>query len=45
VDGVVVDGGLVLMELELVEPTLFFGLDGTAADRLAIAITRTVAAR
>jgi glutathione synthase/RimK-type ligase-like ATP-grasp enzyme len=44
VDGVVVDGGLVLMELELVEPTLFFGLDGTAADRLAIAIKRTVEA-
>ena len=45
VDGVVVDGGLVLMELELVEPTLFFGLEGAAADRLAIAITRTIAAR
>jgi len=45
VDGVVVDGGLVLMELELVEPTLFFGLESAAADRLAIAITRTVPAR
>jgi len=48
VDGVVVDGELVLMELELVEPTLFFGLDGgggAAADRLAVEIKRTVGAR
>ena len=45
VDGVVVDGRLVLMELELVEPTLFFGLDGAAADRLAIEIKRALEAR
>jgi len=45
VDGIVVEGGLVLMELELVEPTLFFGLDDAAADRLAIEIKRTIEAR
>jgi glutathione synthase/RimK-type ligase-like ATP-grasp enzyme len=44
VDGVVVNGGLVLMELELVEPTLFFALDGAAADRLAAEIKRAVEA-
>jgi hypothetical protein len=33
------------MELELVEPTLFFGLHGAAADRLAIEIKRALEAR
>jgi glutathione synthase/RimK-type ligase-like ATP-grasp enzyme len=38
VDGVVVAGELAVMELELVEPQLFFGLFPEAADRLAAAL-------
>src|SRR5260370_40879364 len=41
VDGVVVEGGLVLMALELGEPTPFFGLDDRAPDRLAVEINVT----
>ena len=35
VDGVVLDGTLVITELELVEPMLYFGWDEQAAERLA----------
>lgn len=35
VDGVEVDGRLVLMELELIEPVLFFGKDNQAPQRFA----------
>jgi hypothetical protein len=35
VDGVERDGGLVVMELELIEPVLYFGADPGAADRFA----------
>jgi len=38
VDGVERDGGLVLMELELIEPHLFLGWDAGAAGRLAAAL-------
>jgi hypothetical protein len=38
VDGCVVAGALVLMELELLEPTLFFGADARAARRFAAAL-------
>ena len=38
VDGCVVDGGFVLMELELIEPALFLGMAPGAADRLAVAV-------
>jgi glutathione synthase/RimK-type ligase-like ATP-grasp enzyme len=38
VDGVEVDGELVLMELELIDPVLFFGRDTHAAPRFARAI-------
>lgn len=38
VDGVVVDGEFVLMELELIEPDLFFRANPTAADRLAAVV-------
>ncbi len=44
VDGVVVDGRLVVTELELVEPMLYFGWDGAAADRMAADLERTLAA-
>ena len=44
VDGVARDGGLLLMELELIEPHLFFGWDARAATRLAKAIRRALAA-
>jgi glutathione synthase/RimK-type ligase-like ATP-grasp enzyme len=42
VDGVVSGGELILTELELVEPSLFFSLDDRAADRLAAALERAV---
>lgn len=41
VDGTVSDGRFLLMELELLEPSLFLGLAPGASDRLA----RTLAAR
>ena len=44
VDGVARDGKLVLMELELIEPHLFFAWDARAATRLAKAIRRALAA-
>lgn len=42
VDGVVVDGELVVMELELVEPMLYLGWHGAAAGRLAMEIERAL---
>jgi hypothetical protein len=42
VDGVVVGGEFVLTELELVEPSLFLGLDDAAPDRLAAWLGRAV---
>ncbi len=44
VDGVARDGRLALMELELIEPHLFFGWERRAATRLAKAIRRALAA-
>ena len=38
VDGVERDGGLMLMELELIEPHLFLGWDADATGRLAVAL-------
>jgi glutathione synthase/RimK-type ligase-like ATP-grasp enzyme len=38
VDGCVADGQLTLMELELIEPSLFFGQDAGAADRFVEAL-------
>jgi glutathione synthase/RimK-type ligase-like ATP-grasp enzyme len=38
VDGCVVDGRLVLMELELLEPALFFGMHSSGADLFARAL-------
>jgi hypothetical protein len=38
VDGCVVDGRFVLMELEVIEPVLFLGTSDRAAERLALAI-------
>jgi hypothetical protein len=38
VDGVLVNGGFMLMELELIEPQLFLGADAGAPDRFADAI-------
>ncbi|HEX3158681.1 MAG TPA: hypothetical protein VHQ45_09195 [Gemmatimonadaceae bacterium] len=40
VDGCVVDGRFVLMELELIEPDLFLRADAAAPDRLADALVR-----
>ncbi len=42
VDGALVSGNLVITELELVEPMLYFGWDARAADRLAQAIAQTL---
>jgi glutathione synthase/RimK-type ligase-like ATP-grasp enzyme len=42
VDGVEVDGELVLMELELIEPGLFLTLDAHASERFADAIEQSV---
>ncbi|HEV2643145.1 MAG TPA: hypothetical protein VGT98_10575 [Candidatus Elarobacter sp.] len=44
VDGVIVDGELVLMELELIEPALYLSAHPRAAARLASAIARRVGA-
>jgi glutathione synthase/RimK-type ligase-like ATP-grasp enzyme len=44
VDGVVIDGRFVLMELELIEPNLFLALGGGAPARLATAIARRLEA-
>jgi hypothetical protein len=38
VDGCVVEGRLVLMELELLEPALFFGMHPRGADLFADAL-------
>jgi len=38
VDGCVIDGGFVLMELELIEPQLYLALEPNAPDRLARAV-------
>lgn len=45
VDGVVMDGGLVVTELELVEPRLYFGWEETAADRFADALLAAIGGR
>jgi glutathione synthase/RimK-type ligase-like ATP-grasp enzyme len=42
VDGVVVDGSLQLMELELVEPSLFLGLTGSGAERFAEVVAAAI---
>ncbi len=42
VDGILVEGQLLLMELELIEPDLFLGGDPEAAPRFAEAISQTV---
>lgn len=39
VDGVEVEGRFMLMELELIEPFLFFGADSQSAPRFARALT------
>lgn len=40
IDGLALDGGLMLMEVELIEPELFFQFSAAAADRFAAALTR-----
>ena len=42
VDGIVSDGAFRLMELELIEPSLYFDGDGAAAGRFADAALRLV---
>lgn len=42
VDGVLAGGPLVVTELELVEPKLYFGWDDQAAERMAAAVERAV---
>lgn len=42
VDGCVIDGRLVLMELEMTEPSLFFGLDASAPVAFADALIATL---
>ncbi|HXY18631.1 MAG TPA: hypothetical protein VEH83_01400 [Gemmatimonadales bacterium] len=44
VDGLASDGTLIVTELELVEPMLYFGWDAGAADRMAAALMRRVGA-
>jgi len=44
VDGLATDGTLIVTELELVEPMLYFGWDAGAADRMAAALMRRVGA-
>jgi glutathione synthase/RimK-type ligase-like ATP-grasp enzyme len=44
VDGVVINGGLVVTELELVEPRLYFGWERTAPDRFADALLAAIRA-
>jgi len=43
VDGCLVDGGFVLMELELLEPSLFFSLAPAAAERFAELLSNAIA--
>ena len=45
VDGCVVDGELLLMELELIEPVLFLGTSPDAAERMADVLTARLASR
>jgi glutathione synthase/RimK-type ligase-like ATP-grasp enzyme len=45
VDGLVVDGRLLVMELELTEPSLFLDCDPDAARRLAVAVAAALDAR
>lgn len=45
VDGTEVDGGLMVMELEVIEPELFFDREPLAAARLADAVDRMVQSR
>jgi len=45
VDGVVIDGGLIVTELELLEPSLFLDADPTAPGRFAAAIAMAVGGR
>lgn len=45
IDGVVVEGKLVVTELELVEPMLYFAWDGSAATRLAAGIAQALEQR
>ncbi|MEZ5919835.1 MAG: hypothetical protein R3C60_00635 [Parvularculaceae bacterium] len=40
IDGLALDGGLVLMEVELIEPELFFQFSEVAADRFAASLVR-----
>ena len=42
VDGIVDGDTLILMELELIEPTLYLDTDAQAADRLADALEKAV---
>ena len=42
VDGVMAGGTLVVTELELVEPKLYFGWGEEAAERMAVALAREV---
>ena len=42
VDGCEIDGRFVLVELEMLEPSLFLGADPLAPDRFAAAIRRTL---
>ncbi|HEY0733506.1 MAG TPA: hypothetical protein VGD69_01260 [Herpetosiphonaceae bacterium] len=42
VDGIEVDGRLVLMELELIDPLLFFSYDPAAAQRFAATIAQAI---
>jgi len=43
VDGILRDGALLLMELELIEPNLFLGLEESAAERLATIVVERLA--
>jgi hypothetical protein len=42
VDGVAIDGALVLMEVELIEPDLFFNFHPDGAERFASAIENAI---
>jgi glutathione synthase/RimK-type ligase-like ATP-grasp enzyme len=44
VDAIDVDGSLVLMELELIDPVLFFGTTHQAAERFVDVLIETVSA-
>ncbi len=45
VDGVVTEDGFLLMELEMLEPSLFLDVDATAPDRFADAVERLLEVR